>query len=185
MSYFTTTKTAAINAATLVTGYTVEAFIKIDKDWTSAKHAWMNMMTRDGQRGQLTGFNGGDGESPPLLFAISSLREIQWEIVPATTGTRGGKTNWSGEIIADKWVHVAVVNDVSTNETIMYVEGAPVLRNTSAAVGLATLSADMPWVIGAGSWEGSRADGFFGSIGEIRIAGKPLASNQWLTARKS
>jgi hypothetical protein len=42
----------------------------------------------------------------------------------------------------------------------------------------------MPWVIGAGSWDGERADGFFGSIGEIRIVDKALKPAQWLTARR-
>jgi hypothetical protein len=185
MSYFTTARSAALNAATLSSGYTVEAFIKIAKDWTSGKQAWMNVLTRDGMRGQLPGFNGGEPESPPLLFAISSLREVQWEVVAAGTTARGAKTNWSGEIIADKWIHVAIVNDVATRETTMYIEGAPVLRNAADAIGLASLAADMPWVVGAGSWEGQRADGFFGNIGEIRIVSKPLTPTQWLTARKA
>jgi hypothetical protein len=185
MSYFTTARSADLNAATLASGYTVEAFIKISKDWTSSKHAWMNVLTRDGLRGELPGFNGGDPESPPLLFAISSLREVQWEVVAAGTATRGAKTNWSGEIIADKWIHVAIVNDIATRETTMYIEGAPVLRNAADAIGLASLAADMPWVIGAGSWEGNRVDGFFGNIGEIRIVSRPLAPAQWLTARKA
>ncbi len=184
MSYFTTATTAALNAETVPNGYTVEAFIKIDRDWTAQKHAWMNIMTRDGKRGDLPGFNGGDPESPPLLFAISSLREIQWEVVPERTGARDAKTNWSGEIIADKWMHVAIVNDNTTHETILYVEGAPVLRNTSDAPGLATLAANMPWVIGAGSWDGARADGFFGSIGEVRIVNHALLPSQWLTSRR-
>ncbi len=184
MSYFTTATTAVLNAETVPNGYTVEAFIKIDRDWTAQKHAWMNIMTRDGKRGDLPGFNGGDPESPPLLFAISSLREIQWEVVPERTGARDAKTNWSGEIIADKWRHVAIVNDNTTHETILYVEGAPVLRNTSDAPGLATLAANMPWVIGAGSWDGARADGFFGSIGEVRIVNHALLPSQWLTSRR-
>ena len=132
----------------------------------------------------LPGFSGGDPESPPLLFAVSSLREIQWEVVPDTAGTRGAKANWSGEIIPDKWMHVAVVNDDTTHETILYVEGAPVLRNASDAPGLATLAANMPWIIGAGSWDGARADGFFGSIGEVRIVDRALQPIDWLTARK-
>ena len=174
MSYFTTDVAAPINPATVPSGYTVEAFLKIDKDWTAQKHAWMNVMTRDGKRGSLAGFSDGDPESPPLLFALSSLREVQWEVVPEVSGTRGAKTNWSGEIIADKWMHVAIVNDEVTHETVLYIEGAPVLRNASNAPGLAALAANMPWIIGAGSWDGQRADGFFGSIGEIRIVGKAL-----------
>ncbi|MFY3431989.1 LamG-like jellyroll fold domain-containing protein [Achromobacter mucicolens] len=184
MSYFTTDAAAIINGQTAPNGYTVEAFIKIDRDWVASKHAWMNIMTRDGKRGDLPGFTGGDPESPPLLFAISSLREIQWEVVPDVSGTRGAKANWSGEIIPDKWMHVAVVNDDTTHETILYVEGAPVLRNTSDAPGLATLAANMPWVIGAGSWDGARADGFFGSVGEVRIVDRALQPIDWLTARR-
>nr|GEU28581.1 hypothetical protein [Tanacetum cinerariifolium] len=169
LSYFVTDATAAINAQTFATsGYTIEAFIRIDPAWVNSKHAWMNIMTRDGRRGDLAGFSGGDAESPPLLFAISSLREVQWEVVPDIAGTRGGLASWSGEIIAGNWVHIAIVNDPVTHDTVMYVEGAPVLRNSSNVVGLATLSASARWVVGGGSWDGERADGFFGNIGEAR-----------------
>ncbi|MGT2490268.1 hypothetical protein ACU4GD_06275 [Cupriavidus basilensis] len=48
----------------------------------------MNIMTRDGKRGSLAGFTGGDPESPPLLFAIASLREVQWEVVPVQSGNQ-------------------------------------------------------------------------------------------------
>jgi hypothetical protein len=67
----------------------------------------------------------------------------------------------------------------------MYVEGAPVLRNSSNVVGLATLGAAKQWVVGGGSWDGEKADGFFGNIGEIRVAAAALAPAQWLTARRS
>jgi hypothetical protein len=66
----------------------------------------------------------------------------------------------------------------------MYVEGAPVLRNSSNVVGLAASSAASPWVVGGGSWDGQRADGFFGNIGEVRVASGALPSSQWLTARR-
>jgi len=185
LSYFLTDAAAPINAQTLENGYTVEAFIKIDKSWTSGNQAWMNIMTRDGRRGDLAGYSGGDPESPPMLFAISSLREVQWEVVPSPAGTREPKANWSGEVIADRWVHVAIVNDPVSHDTTMYVEGAPVLRNAAAIPGLATLSAASPWVVGGGSWDGARADGFFGNIGEVRVVAAALAPAQWLTARKA
>ncbi|WP_229258033.1 LamG-like jellyroll fold domain-containing protein [Duganella margarita] len=186
LSYFLTDASAAINAQTFATtGYTIEAFIKINPAWDKAKHAWMNIMTRDGKRGNLAGFDGGDPESPPLLFAISSLREVQWEVVPAVSGQRDAMASWSGEIIAGNWVHIAIVNDPVTHDTIMYVEGAPVLRNSSNVVGLASLSASSPWVVGGGSWDGARADGFFGNIGEVRVAAAALPATQWLTARRS
>jgi hypothetical protein len=185
LSYFVTDPSAAINAQTFAkTGYTIEAFVKINQAWDKTRHAWMNIMTRDGKRGDLAGFDGGDPESPPLLFAISSLREVQWEVVPDVTGARGGLASWSGEIIAGTWVHIAIVNDPVTHDTVMYVEGAPVLRNSSNVVGLATLSATSQWVVGGGSWDGARADGFFGNIGEVRVAAAALPAAQWLTARR-
>ncbi|MET3493389.1 LamG-like jellyroll fold domain-containing protein [Variovorax boronicumulans] len=185
LSYFLTDAAAPINAQTLTNGYTVEAFVKIDKSWTSGNHAWMNIMTRDGRRGDLSGYTGGDPEAPPMLFAISSLREVQWEVVPEQPGNRSAKTNWSGEVIADRWVHIAIVNDPVSHDTTMYVEGAPVLRNAAAIPGLATRSADSPWVVGGGSWDGARADGFFGNIGEVRVVAAALTPTQWLTARKA
>ncbi|SOD27237.1 Calcineurin-like phosphoesterase [Variovorax sp. YR752] len=184
LSYFLTDTAAPINAQTLENGYTIEAFIKIDKSWTSANQAWMNIMTRDGRRGDLAGYSGGDPEAPPMLFAVSSLREVQWEVVPSQTGSRTYKTNWSGEVIADRWVHIAIVNDPASHDTTMYVEGAPVLRNAAAIPGLATLSATSPCVVGGGSWDGARADGFFGNIGEVRVVAAALTPAQWLTARK-
>ncbi|RQO52807.1 modulator protein [Variovorax sp. KBW07] len=185
MSYFLTDAAAPINAQTLDNGYTVEVFMKIDKSWTSDNQKWMNIMTRDGRRGDLSGYTGGDGEAPPMLFAISSLREVQWEVVPSPAGTTDPVTNWSGEVIADRWVHIAIVNDPVSHDTTMYVEGAPVLRNVAGAKGLATLGATSPWVVGGGSWDGNRADGFFGNIGEVRVVAAALASSQWLTARKA
>jgi len=186
LSYFLTDASAAINAQTFASsGYTIEAFIKINPAWDKARHAWMNIMTRDGKRGELAGFIGGDPESPPLLFAISSLREVQWEVVPDVSGQRDAMASWSGEIIAGNWVHIAIVNDPATHDTVMYVEGAPVLRNSSNVPGLAARSASSPWVVGGGSWDGTRADGFFGNIGEVRIVAAALPSSQWLTARRS
>ena len=185
LSYFLTDAKAAINAQTFASsGYTIEAFIKINPAWDKAKHAWMNIMTRDGKRGELAGFIGGDPEAPPLLFAVSSLREVQWEVVPDIAGQRDAMASWSGEIIAGSWVHIAIVNDPATHDTVMYVEGAPVLRNSSNVVGLAASSAASPWVVGGGSWDGQRADGFFGNIGEVRVASGALPSSQWLTARR-
>ena len=86
--------------------------------------------------------------------------------------------------MADSWVHIAVVADPAAQESIMYIEGAPVLRNSGNATGLAPVSAAMPWVVGAGSWDNERTDGFFGNIGEIRIAAEPLQPGQWLSARR-
>lgn len=184
LSYLWTDLAAQMNDDTFDQGYTVEAFIKIAPEWTASANAWMNIMTRQGRRGNLPGWGGGLPESPPLQFAISNLREVQWE--PTTQTATGGqlraRTAWSGEILVDRWLHVALVNDPATKVTTMYIEGAPALRNPVDTLGLASLG--MRWVVGAGSWDGGApSGGFLGSIGEIRIVPKPLPPTQWLTAR--
>ena len=184
LSYLWTDLAAQMNDDTFDQGYTVEAFIKIAPEWTAATNAWMNIMTRQGRRGNLPGWGGGLPESPPLQFAISNLREVQWEPTTqtATTGQLRARTAWSGEILVDRWLHVALVNDPATKVTTMYIEGAPALRNPVDTLGLASLG--MRWVVGAGSWDGGApSGGFLGSIGEIRIVPKPLPPTQWLTAR--
>lgn len=101
--------------------------------------------------------------------------------MPSRAASLSPRTNWSGEILLDTWLHIAVVNDPVAKETTMYVEGAPVLRNAIDGVGLASLG--MPWNVGAGYWDDEGAvDGFLGAIGEIRVVAKPLAPAQWLTA---
>ncbi len=179
LSYFKTAEGAPLNAETFTGGYTVEAFIKVGRDWTATVNAWMNIMSRGGRRGNIPGFQGGP-QSPPVQFAISNLREVQWEVASHTPPM--SRTNWSGEIMVDTWLHVAIVNDAQTGETTMFVEGAPVLRNIGGSVGLGTLG--LPWYVGAGFWDGGAPNnGFLGTVGEIRIVARPLQPAQWLTAR--
>ncbi|MDT6961367.1 metallophosphoesterase [Cupriavidus sp. SZY C1] len=185
MSFFATDTTAALNAMTFDNGYTVEAFIKVPASWTAGNNAWMNIMEREGRRGAVTGFGSGDADESPLIFAISSLREVQWEVTPSTAGTKNPAANWSGEIIAEKWVHVAVVNTPANNETVMYVEGAPVLRNASNTRGIATVGAASRFFVGGGVYANVPSNGFLGQIGEVRICTEPLAADKWLTARRT
>ncbi|PZO90241.1 MAG: modulator protein [Sphingomonas sanxanigenens] len=183
-SSFSTEVGNTLNNRSFWDGYTAEAFIKMDKDWASEKHRWGNVLGRVGNRGALPGFAGGDPEASSVLFAISSLREVQWEVVPASNATYP-QTNWSGEIMRDTWYHIAVVCDPATRETILYVDGAPVLRNVlNGQIGMRSASLNNPWILGASWWDGQRVDGFFGSIGEVRLVPKPLGPDQWLTARR-
>lgn len=182
LSYFLTDAASSMNGATFAGGYTVEAFIKLDKSWTSANNAWMNILTRKGRAGDLPNYASGYRPSPPTQFAISNLKEVQWELIPHQSATVSSRANWSGEILLDTWLHIAVVNDPVARETTMYVEGAPILRNTIDSVGMA--NQNMPWTIGAGYFDGNGpSGGFFGAIGEIRIVAKPLKPTEWLTAR--
>lgn len=181
--YFATLAGVPINNDYLMTGYTVEAVMKIDRDWSAANNAWMSVMTRGGKRLSVPGWSGSYGDSSTMQFAISNLREVQWEITTIPSpGRLQSKTNWSGEIMADQWEHVAFVNDPVTHDTTMYVAGAPVLRNVTNAIGIAGVP-DQPWVVG-GSINGSAGSGFFGCISEIRVTRAALTPEQWLTARK-
>jgi hypothetical protein len=185
--FFTDGKGPLSNEQFKNSGYTVEAFVKIAKDWTPANGAWMNILTRDMPRGWIGGYKGGDGGESSLLFAVSSLREFQWEPTTFLSSGVAEKTNWSGEVMADTWEHVAIVNDPVTHDTTMYVAGAPVLRNVKSAVGIAGLNW-ATWVVGAGQyggWQGGHVNGFRGCINEIRITNAALTPDQWLTARKN
>ncbi|WP_294196483.1 LamG-like jellyroll fold domain-containing protein [uncultured Sphingomonas sp.] len=183
-SSFSTAVGAAINNRSFWDGYTVEAFIKVDAAWTRENHRWGNILGRVGNRGNLPGFKGGDPQASSVLFAISSLREVQWEVVPASNASYP-QTNWSGEIMRDTWYHIAIVCDPKTRETIMYVDGAPVLRNVIGEIGMRSQGVDKPWILGASWWDGLRKDGFFGWIGEVRLVPRPLTPDQWLTARRA
>jgi hypothetical protein len=176
----------SINNRSFWNGYTIEAFIKLPADWDSNKHRWANLLGRVGRRGSVPGgFRGGDPEASSVLFAISSLREVQWEIVPASN-SQYPQTAWSGELIRSTWYHVAIVNDPTTRMTTMFVDGAPVLRNiANAETGTRSISVNNPWIVGAGWWDTVLTDGYYGWIGEIRLVGRPLPSTQWLTARRS
>ena len=186
LSAFATAANAdGVNGRSFWNGYTFEAFVKIPPDWTASKHRWGNILGRMGNRGHVPGgFAGGDPEASSVLFAISNLREVQWEVVPASN-IRSAQTNWSGELIRDTWYHIAVVNDPATRTTTLYVEGAPVLRNVAnAETGTRSQNPPRPWILGAGWWDGALDDGYFGWIGEVRMVGKPLPASQWLTARR-
>ena len=186
LSAFKTADSATVNGRSFWNGYTFEAFIKLPFDWAASKHAWANLLGRAGRRGNVPGqFQGDDPEASSVLFAISNLREVQWEVVPATNA-HSAQTCWSGEIIRDNWYHVAIVNDPATASTVMYIDGAPVLRNVSnAATGTRSQTPPQPWILGAGWWDTELTDGFYGPISEIRIVSKPIPSSLWLTARAS
>jgi hypothetical protein len=78
-SFFQTLDNVPLNDNMLRNGYTVEAIVKFSKDWTASRNQWMTVMSRFGVRGDLQGFLGGWKGSSTLQFAVSNLREFQWE----------------------------------------------------------------------------------------------------------
>lgn len=181
-SYFETAANAALNGETFPNGYTIETFVKFSNDFTVAENAWMEWLSRDGQRQNLPGYNSGDPEEPPMAFAVSSLKEIQFALTD-TQNPPNDPAAWSGEIVnMDQWRHVVVTNDPATKMATMYIDGVPVLRNSNKVLGLAA-DGMLPWVLGAGSYAGERQSGFLGCVGETRIVDHVLTADEWLTAR--
>lgn len=184
-NYFVTQTDAPVNTLTFENGYTVEAFIYIDPDWSVANgNAWMGVLYRLGARSNNPSApvsSNADSGDTMMMFALSNLMEIQWDVVPAAGGD--SDSCWSGGISAGQWYHVAIVNDPDDDySTTMYVEGAPILRNVTNMQGFG-YAGEALTCVGASQYAGSMEHGWFGKIGEVRIVPKVLTSDQWLTAR--
>jgi len=176
LSYLSTAANTPLTKERFPNGYTIETFIKVDEKWTQEKNRWMSAIAAGGTR--VAGSS--DGEAPPFFMGISNLLEVQWSVDPTNAVA---KTNWSGEISKDVWLHVAAVNDTGTQTTTLYIEGAPVLRNSNGGVtGIETILG-AAWKLGASSDYGTPDGGFLGCIGETRIVAQPLSADQWLTSR--
>jgi 3',5'-cyclic AMP phosphodiesterase CpdA len=181
-SYLSTRADAPVNKAALANGYTIETFLKIDPSWTQSDNAWMKAIVRSGNRSHIgVPQTRWDWTASPVALGLSNLKELQWTEVPIDTA-KGDRTAWSGEIMVDTWVHVALVNDPASAATTMYVDGAPVLRNASDTVGHG-LEAAMPWVFGSDWVDDEATNGWNGCIGETRVVDHPIGQDQWLTAR--
>lgn len=182
-SYLTTAADAAVNDADLSNGYTIETMVYIDESWSADANQWSKILVRTGNRSEIPGmpWSQWDYTASPASLGISNLREFQWTEVGADA-TRGDKTNWSGEILPGTWSHVVLVNDPVAEETVMYVNGAPVLRTAQDTYGM-SFNEGMPWILGADWVDDAAGNGWNGCIGETRIIDRPTAQDQWLTAR--
>ncbi len=182
MSYISTEYGAPATFADLSSssGYTVEAFLQLDEEWTEAANRWSAALTRGGAR-QWIGINdSSDPGAGAAWLGISSLREYQFSA--GDTDTRNSYTLWSGEIMQGSWHHVAIVNDPRADTAIMYVDGVPVLRNASNVGGM--MAADfMPWIIGASTWNTEVEHGWHGCVGEVRVVDHALSSREFLYQR--
>jgi hypothetical protein len=185
-SYLATGADAAANDVALKDGYTIETFAKMDASWTAAANQWSKILTRSGNRATIPGtpVSRWSYYVSPAVLGISNLREFQFSVLPGDA-KKDDRVAWSGEIMVDRWSHVAMVNDGGS--ITMYVDGAPVLRNASDAKGM-SFNQGMSWLLGA-DWNSDSAGnskagaGWNGCIGETRIVDHALPSSQWLTAR--
>lgn len=171
--YFRTPDAAELNRMTFRDGYTIEAFVKLHPD-TDA-HSWMGVLSRTGT-GRDAGRTGGDPSEPVATLSVTGGRGMQWAVFPADRNDIW--TNWSHEIPAERWFHVAIVNDGRTST--MYVESSPVLRNPATrSNGLSTVN--RPWLVGATHYDNVVEQGFYGWLGDVRIVNRPLPIAAFMT----
>jgi hypothetical protein len=178
-AYLTTAANAPLNTATFTSGYTFEAFFKIPADFNQDNNSWAAIVSRWGESGQ-AGKSGGstDPQEPIVTLSVSNGRATQWCVYPTNTGDSA--TNWSHELPANKWWHVAVVNDGRL--TRMYIDGCLVVDNPlSPAIGLTQLN--LPWVLGGYEYGGSINQIFYGWIGDVRIVNRALPVTAFMINR--
>jgi hypothetical protein len=109
---------------------------------------------------------------------VSNGRQIQWCVYPVNLDDES--TNWSHELPANRWWHVAVVNDGRL--TTMYIDGCLVVDNPlKPAIGLTQLN--LPWVLGGYEYGGSINQIFHGWIGDVRIVNRALPVDQFMINR--
>lgn len=183
VNFLQTLAGAPVNDETFVSGYTVEAIVRVD-DFTEAQHRWAKILAQTSRRNQVPGWrHNSEPDSSSAILGISSLKEAQWEVVPTNTAdvNQAHFTNWSHELPGGTWQHIAIVNDGLNTD--MYVEGVKVLRNASGGIGMGVRAGGAPWRVGAGTSGGTLHYGFNGCVNEIRMVPKVLPPEQWLTAR--
>ncbi|MER7837894.1 LamG-like jellyroll fold domain-containing protein [Streptomyces sp. NPDC096040] len=179
-SYLTTGAKAPLNAETFKSGYTIETFVRMPLDWDAGRNGWASILSRRGSAADAGkhGKNTDPGE-PVLQLAISNNgREPQFNHYPLNDTYP--TTNWGHGLVELKWWHLAVVND--GRHTKLYVEGAPVVDNPNRlSVGLTSLG--LPWLVGGHEYAGAVDIVFHGGVGDIRIVGRPLSGDEFLTAK--
>jgi hypothetical protein len=177
-AYLRTADAAPLNRLTLARGYTVEAFIKLPPDFGD-EHAWCGILTRMGTGGD-AGKTGDDPLEPAGTLNLGGGGTLQWAVFP--TNQNRIVTNWGHQLPMGVWWHVAVVND-GTHST-MYVDGCPVVRNPSTpAAGIAT--ANRFWILGGYHYDNAFEQTYYGWLGDVRIVGRPLPVDQFMTVRST
>ncbi|AVT30040.1 Tat pathway signal sequence domain protein [Plantactinospora sp. BC1] len=167
---------APLNTATFGHGYTIEAFVKLPADVRQIGSAGMGILSRYGT-GRDAGKTGADPAEPTALLGLSAGMALKWAVFPVELD--GIVANWGHELTAGEWFHVAVVNDGRLST--LYVDGARLLRNPSVAASGLAASGDS-WLVGADHRDRILRPGFYGWIGDIRIADRPLPVDRFLRA---
>jgi hypothetical protein len=90
-------------------------------------------------------------------------------------------TSWGHALPTDTWIHLAVVND--GRRTIVYVDGSPIARNPhDTSLGISTTGT--PFVIGGTQYADAFDQGFFGTVGDVRIVNHALPVRDFMTGHR-
>ncbi len=169
-----TADAAPLNSAKFMTGYTIEAFVKLPEPFVG-NHAWMGILSWEGRAGDAGKHSGWSPLEPTCSLNVSGERFLQY-VLYSEEGDHN-PTSWSHALPTGAWQHLAVVND--GKRSIVYVNGSKIARNpTQPAHGIATLG--RPFVLGATSFDLKYGQGFYGWLGDVRISERALRPAQFL-----
>ncbi|WP_082198520.1 LamG-like jellyroll fold domain-containing protein [Bacillus sp. FJAT-26390] len=172
--YFQTASGSPLNEAVFEEGYTIEVILKLPEHFDEQQHSWMGILTRQGQGAEL----GRQGENGLLAtLSVSNNKEFQW--VSFDSRSSYPITHWSRCIESSQWLHVAAVNDGQL--TSLYVNGIRDFRLTDQITNGIAAVAGKGWNVGASEWANEIEQCFAGSLKEIRITGRALSPQEWLT----
>jgi len=169
---------APINSMKFISGYTIEAFIKLPEPF-QGDHAWMGILSWEGRSGDAGKTTGWSKDECTCSLNISPERFLQYVVYPDKQDA--DPTSWSHALPVGRWTHLAVVNDA--RQTVVYVDGSKIARNpTQPSTGIATLG--RPFVIGGTSFNLQYGQGFYGWIGDVRIVSRALRPTEFLVPFK-
>ncbi|ONI87706.1 Tat pathway signal sequence domain protein [Saccharothrix sp. ALI-22-I] len=172
--YLSTVDNAPLNRMNFERGYTIETFVKLPKGFD---HPWCGLLTKLAP-GAAAGKTGDDPKEPLCTLNLAGGGSLQWAVFPRDRD--GLSTNWGHEMDEETWWHIAVVNDGT--HTTLFVDGSELLRNPSTpATGIST--AGDPWLVGAYAYDRIVEKSYHGLLGDMRIVGRALSKDQFLTAR--
>ncbi|MDG4834504.1 metallophosphoesterase [Solwaraspora sp. WMMD1047] len=166
---------APINSMSFDSGYTIEAFVKLPDPFVG-DHAWMGILSWEGRAGDAGKTSGWSPDEPTCSLNLSGERFLQYVVYPVDRDA--DPTSWSHALPVGRWMHLAVVND--GRHTIVYVDGSKIARNpTQPSKGITTLG--KPFVLGGTQFAERFGQGFYGWIGDVRIAARALRPAEFLT----
>ena len=192
-AYFETVADAPVNEATLENGYTIEAVIKMPEAFTQVEHDWMGILTRGGQAktiGKDDDKTYGTMMAGLVTMALKNERFYSsvWYNYSSKTDITDFKLSYGvAQEDADKWLHLAVVNDGTNSKVYVNGQESIVSPDGDTSTGIA-FEEGQGWLIGATNalnayaQIGTFPNLFQGNMERIRISEGALTKAQWLVS---